>query len=42
VNADDRRPPGEAPAPDRILGTVVFTDAMDSMARPAAMGDLCR
>jgi class 3 adenylate cyclase len=29
----------EAPGPDRILATVLFTDVVDSTARSAAMGD---
>jgi class 3 adenylate cyclase len=29
----------EAPAPDRILATVLFTDVVDSTARSATMGD---
>jgi class 3 adenylate cyclase len=29
----------EAPAPDRILATVLFTDVVDSTARSAAIGD---
>jgi class 3 adenylate cyclase len=29
----------EAPAPDRIIATVLFTDIVDSTARSAAMGD---